>query len=406
MQDRFWVVPLLCAAIAVGLALSLSAVDDFFKTSFTVAFLFTGGPEGARAVLSAIITSMISFTGLVFSITIVVLQLTSSQFSPRVLRTFLRDRFNQLALGVFVATFVYALVVLRAVRGTAQVDPFVPQVALTVAFGFVLASVVVFLGYIHHIAQSIRVATIITRIGQETRELIERRFPAHAQPAHRLPPAPAAGTVVPAEGPGVVQQVDDDALLRLAEEHEVTICLQRAVGEFVPAGAPLFEVHGPDVPDHQRLQAAVQLGNERSMDQDVGFGLRQLVDIAERALSPGVNDPTTAVQAIDQLHDLLRRLATRPLPPRERTTDADRLAIFIPQPGFADYLDLAVTEVAHWAADSDRVLRRLRVMLHDLQEVARPEYQPVLARVLASCESGPSTHPREDAQAPTDVGLR
>ena len=119
LRDKFWVVPLLCAALAALLGLSLTALDDWLDTSLKVPFLFAGGPEGARALLSAIITSMISFTGLVFSITIVVLQLTSSQFSPRVLRTFLRDWIIQIALGVFVATFVYALVVLRSVRGTA-----------------------------------------------------------------------------------------------------------------------------------------------------------------------------------------------------------------------------------------------------------------------------------------------
>jgi uncharacterized membrane protein len=153
LRRRFWAIPLLCATIATALGLGLTALDEGLDTSFTMPFLFEGGPEGARAVLSAVITSMIAFTGLVFSITIVVLQLTSSQFSPRVLRTFLRDWVNQLSLGVFVATFVYALVVLRAVRGTSQVDPFVPQVSVTVAFGFVLASVVVFLVYINHIAQ-------------------------------------------------------------------------------------------------------------------------------------------------------------------------------------------------------------------------------------------------------------
>ena len=119
LLDQFWALPLLCAVVATGLGLGISQVDEALDTSLSLPFLFAGGPEGARALLSAIITSMISFTGLVFSITIVVLQLTSSQFSPRVLRTFMRDRSNQLTLGTFVATFVYALVVLRSVRGTA-----------------------------------------------------------------------------------------------------------------------------------------------------------------------------------------------------------------------------------------------------------------------------------------------
>ena len=317
LRDKFWAVPLLCAVLAALLGLSLTALDDWFDTSLKVPFLFAGGPEGARALLSAIITSMISFTGLVFSITIVVLQLTSSQFSPRVLRTFLRDWIIQIALGVFVATFVYALVVLRSVRGTAQTETSVPQISVTVAFGFVLASVVVFLFYIDHVAQSIRAASIVDRIGEETRGVLESQHPADAEQRSPLSVPRTPGHRTHADRPGVVQQVDDQALLALAEEHDVTICLLRAVGEFVPGSAPLLEVHGEGRPDDDALRAAVHVGKERALDEDVGFGLRQLVDIAERALSPGINDPTTAVQVIDQLHDLLRRLATRPLLPRQ-----------------------------------------------------------------------------------------
>ncbi|GAB3019337.1 hypothetical protein GCM10011376_29590 [Nocardioides flavus (ex Wang et al. 2016)] len=406
LRDKFWALPLLFAAAAVLLGLGLTALDDWLDTSLSIPFLFAGGPEGARAVLSAIITSMISFTGLVFSITVVVLQLTSSQFSPRVLRTFLRDWVNQLALGVFVATFVYALVVLRSVRGTAQTDTFVPQVAVTVAFGFVLASVVVFLVYIDHIAQSIRAASIVTRIADETREVLESRHPADAERHAPLRPPGTRGRRLAADGPGVVQQVDDTALLRLAEEHDVTICLLRAVGEFVPAGAPLLEVHGEGVPADSELLSAVHLGKERSLDEDVGFGLRQLVDIAERALSPGINDPTTAVQVVDQLHDLLRRLVTRPLLPRQRLGETGRLAVHVPQPDLADLVDLAVDEISEFGAGVDRVMRRLGVMLEDLRSAAVPEHAGAVDAALAAFSTRYPVQGLEGWAEPTDTGLR
>lgn len=406
LRDRFWVLPLGFALATAFLGLGLTALDDWLDTSLELPLLFAGGPEGARSLLSAIITSMISFTALVFSITVVVLQLTSSQFSPRVLRTFLRDWFNQVALGVFVATFVYSLVVLRAVRGTTETDTFVPQISVTVAFGFVLASVAVFLLYIDHIAQSIRAATIVTQIGEDTRAAIMRNDPSRTESRPPVTPPATAGHRVASGAQGVVQQVDDQALLDLAEAHGVTIQVLRAVGEFVPEGAALLEVHGDDLPDEAALRAPVHLGKERVLDEDPGFGLRQLVDIAERALSPGINDPTTAVQVIDQLHDLLRRLAARPLPRRQTFGVDGRLAVHVPQATFEDHLHLAVDEIAHWGADSPRVQRRLQAMLIDVQEAAVPANRSAVARALRSLDS--SSHRGADAPSPlpTDDHLR
>ncbi|WP_200942641.1 DUF2254 domain-containing protein [Knoellia sp. Soil729] len=402
---RFWAVPLLFAIGATLLALGVTAIDESLDTSLRLPFLFSGGPEGARALLAAIITSMISFTGLVFSITVVVLQLTSSQFSPRVLRSFLEDRFNQVALGVFVATFVYGLVVLRSVRGTAQVDPFVPQFAVALAFVLVLVSVLVFLSYINHIAQSIRAATILSNISDETRALIDDRFPADSQPEPWLSAGDGPSRVISAEDPGVVEWIDDTALARAAERAEVSIEMLRAVGEFVATGAPLARVHGRAQFDDGRLHATVRVGRERTMDQDVGFGLRQLVDIAERALSPGVNDPTTAVQALDHLHDIVRRLATRALPPRQRVTDEGRLLLSVPQPDFADYLALAFDEIAHWGRDSPRIERRIEIALRDLEVAARPEHRGAVTDAIARhrCAAPSSTL---DALSPSDSGLR
>jgi uncharacterized membrane protein len=406
LRDTFWALPLVFALTAALLGLGLTALDDWLDTSLELPLLFAGGPEGARSLLSAIITSMISFTGLVFSITIVVLQLTSSQFSPRVLRTFLRDWVNQVALGVFVATFVYSLVVLRAVRGTTETDTFVPQLSVTVAFGFVLASVVVFLVYINHIAQSIRAATIVTQIGEDTRATIKRMHGSDTEARPRVAPPARAGRRVASDGPGVVQRIDDRALLGLAEEHGVTIRVLRAVGEFVPEGAALLEVHGADLPDEAALRAAVHLGKERVLDDDPGFGLRQLVDIAERALSPGVNDPTTAIQVIDQLHDLLRRLAARPVPERQTFGEDGRLAVHVPQATFEDHLHLAVDEIAHWGADSPRVQRRLQAMLVDVQEAALPENRDAVARALRSLDPDPRRTADAPGPLPTDDHLR
>ena len=190
LKERFWVLPTMFGILAGLLAEGLSRIDSNLLGATPPAFLFAGGPEGARTLLSAIVSSMISFTALVFSITIVVLQLTSGQFSPRVLRTFLRDRFNRVTLGVFVATFVYAMVVLRSVQGTSQTAPFVPQLAVTTAFGFVLASTIVFLLYLNHTAQAIRVATIIAGIAGECRAALEPATRPTISPTRYPPPCP------------------------------------------------------------------------------------------------------------------------------------------------------------------------------------------------------------------------
>ncbi|HXV93702.1 MAG TPA: DUF2254 domain-containing protein [Pseudonocardia sp.] len=405
LRERFWLLPTAFAVVAGLLAEGLARLDAALWRSADLPFLFGGGPEGARALLSAIVTSMISFTALVFSITIVVLQLTSQQFSPRVLRTFLRDRFNQVTLGVFVATFVHAMVVLRSVRGTAQVEAFVPQLAVTAAFGLVLASTVVFLFYLHHTAQSIRVATIITSIAGEAREVLARG----PREQDDLPVRPPAGAgpvrVVAADRPGVIQGVDGDALARHAAAAGSFVEVLRAVGEFVPSGAALLRVHGGERLDDARLLGAIRVGEERTPDQDLGFALRQLVDIATRALSPGVNDPTTAVQVLDQLHDLLRRLASRPLPSCERYLVGDRLAALVPAPGLAEYLDLALDEIGRWGGDDERVCARVRGLLRDVRDAARPEHRGVAARKLRQWGGFPAPPGMIDL-SPSDVGLR
>ncbi len=409
-RERFWLVPLACTVLAVGLGLGFIALDRMISRSIEFPILVSSSVDGTRALLSAIAGSMISFTGLVFSITIVTLQLTSGQFSPRVLRTFLRDRYNQFTLGVFVATFVYAMVVLRSVRGGGQSAAFVPQLAASVAFLFVLASVVVFLFYINHIAQSIRVATIIASIGADTRAVIERRHPSElderaAPHDQSLDGLVGPSRIVAAAAPGIIMTVDDAKLTRMAESSSSTVQLLRAIGEFVPAGAALLRVHGQHAPTDEQLRAGIGLGEERTPDQDVGFGLRQLVDIANRALSPGVNDPTTAIQVIDQLHDLLRRLAARPLPPLRRRSSDGRLALVVPTPDFESYLVLAVEEIAHWGSDAPRVQNRLVCMLRDLYGAALPAHRAAITSQLLRWGEQPGPTGEPDL-TPSDVGLR
>ena len=396
LQDRLrgslWAVPGLCVVVSVALALALVALDR--RLDDDVRFTFGAGAEGAREVLGAITTAMITFTGLVFSITIVVLQLTSSQFSPRVLRTFLRDRQTQWALGVFTATFVYAVLVLRTVRSgdTDGAEPFVPGISTTVAVALLLLSVALFVAYIHHVATAIQVSSIIAAIGDETRDAIERRYPTGRDTpvdARLLPPDDLPQAVVPARSSGVVQSGDDERLVALACEAGVVLRAQARVGDYVPQGAPLLEVLGdPRDLDVSAVADAVRQDRERSLHQDVGFGLRQLVDIAERALSPSTNDPTTAVQVLDQLHDLLRRLATRPLRTWVHADDDGVVRLVVPPELFAEHLSLALDEIRQFGAEHRPVRERIASLLRDVEAAALPEHREALAAARRAPSSG------------------
>lgn len=392
LGSRFWVIPTLCCVAALTSGLVLPELDELVGDEVT--FLFTGGPAGARSLLSAITTSMISVTGLVFSITVVVLQLASSQFSPRVLRTFLKSRVTQWTLGVFTATFLYSIVVLRSVRGGDGTEPFVPPLAVTGAVVLVVASVGLFLAYIQHITQAIRVSTIVGNVGAETSEVIDRLRgdgEVAAGPT-AVTPGPRTGTVC-STGSGVVTRLATGPLVRQAERGGVVLALLVQVGQFVARGMPVVAVHDGPVGefDEDAVRAAVHLARDRDMDADIAFGLRQLVDIAERALSPGINDPTTAVQALDQIHGILRRLATLPDASTVRLGKAGEPRLLLREPRFTDYLDLALDEILQYGHDALPVQERTDELLADLHLAARPEHRAAVAakRRLLTGDAGP-----------------
>lgn len=371
LAGAYWPIPAACVILAVGLALALGQLDHQLDRDGS-GLAFTGGPDSARTLLSTIATSMLTLTALVFSITIVVLQLTSTQFSPRALRTFLRDHQNQLTLGVFLATFVYSLTALREVRGEdGLTDRFVPGITITVAFVLVLASVGLFVQYINHIAQSIRVVAIIEKIAVETRGTIERVHPHQEAKDVPDPSFPPPTRLLVAEDAGVVASVETHHLVALASRAGAVVRLVPCIGDFVACGMPLLEISGGDGLDDGEVRATVELSRERNARQDVAFGLRQLVDIAERALSPGVNDPSTAVQCLDQIHDLLRRLVRRPYPPCGHQDDDGVVRVVVPMPSWEAHVALAVDELRVWGSGSLQVRGRMKAMFDDLLSVAQ-----------------------------------
>jgi uncharacterized membrane protein len=370
----FWLIPAACAAGAVLLAVLLLWIEVGLSVRIPIGL--SGNRSGVQSLLSAIITSMISFTALVFTITVVVLQLASSQFSPRVLRTFLEDRITQATLGSFVATFVFAMVALATLPAGGGDGS--SGLAVAVSMALVLVSVGVFILFIREITRKIRVAYIVMSVGDETRRLLERRYPVDAEPPPTAPEDPVI-QIVGAPGPGVLSDVDSARLLRLAIGKDCRLDVSPAPGEFLPAGAPLLVVRG--IPgrragtiEAEEISGLFTLSTDRTMQQDVAFGFRQLADVAQRALSPAVNDPTTAIQAVDQVHDLLRRLATRPLYGWVRTDDDGRVRVVVERVRLDRFLAIGIDDIAHSGLTQPRLRHRLISLLDDLRTVVHPQH--------------------------------
>jgi uncharacterized membrane protein len=387
----FWSVPLAICLAAFGLGLILPWLDR--ERGNELPLVFHGGPDAALSVLSTITTSMISVTGLVFSVTIIVMQLASSQFTPRVLSTFLSSRITQMTLGVFTATFIYTLTVMRSVRAGFQgTDPFVPQLSVTVAFVFVVTSVGLFLAFIRHVTDSIQVAKVMSAVGDRSVQMVDEIYPREVGDEHD-----GARTWSPAQGTprvevrcedrhGIVTGVDLATLVGLASVRNCVVDVQVQAGEFVVEGQPLARAWGvAELPTSavRAVSHAVALGPDRLMNQDLAFGIRQLVDIAERALSPSVNDPTTACQVIDQLHRILRPLVERKSPSPYIADDTGAVRVIYRPQTVEMLIHLACDEILHFGQDSPVVVDHLRAMLDDLADVADRRYRPAIEQVHA-----------------------
>jgi len=385
LRSSLWFVPILCVLVGVGLSFATIAIDRSVGT--VVPRSLSGDPEAALAILTTVAMSMVTLTGLVLTITMVVVQLAMGQFTPRVIRTILRDRPSQFAIGVFVATFAHAMLVMREVAAPSRSDlnGFVPGLAIVVAFVLILISIMVLVSYVHHIGQSLRVASLIDSIGDDTRKLLFELYPdigTGEESAPDDPPLDSLQQVVPAPSPGVLYKINERELVEAARGADVTIAILPRIGDFVPQGAPIFNVHGGTVADGRQLLRAVALGRERTLHQDLGYGLQMLVDLAVRSLSKSMGDPTTAVQALDRLHDCLRQLIQRRFPSGHHFDSTGCLRLVVPKLTWQRYLDIVMDDLRHYAVSSMQVTRRLVATLEDLATIAPAQRLPPLERQL------------------------
>ena len=394
LRTTLWLVPLLLLLVAVGLFLFTYRIDYYFydHRQPLPSWVRIESADGARQLLSALAAGVITVLGVIFSVTIVALTLASQQFGPRMLRNFIRDLGTQLTLGVFVATFAYAILTLAVIGGGTQPDTFVPQVCVTIALALVFGNVFVLIYFIHHITVSIQLPVVISSIARSLARAIELQFPNTRAAAQRQPfPIGRSiaelqellmteGSQVTATKNGYLQFVGYRQLVALAVRHDAVIELLHRPGHFVTHGLPLARIWPPsEAPEILvALTRAHVTGPHRTLEQDAVFAIDQLVEIAIRALSPAVNDTFTALTCIDWLADGLCTVSERSLPPAARRDRTGAIRLLEPGPSYPRMVNRAYDKIRQAGADMPAVAIRLMESLAKILSYTAHEDQRVV----------------------------
>jgi uncharacterized membrane protein len=393
LHSSLWFLPSLIVAGSVVLAVVLIEADSTGSDRWLAQWprIFGAGAEGARGMLSTIAGSMMSVVGITFSMTLVTLAMASSQYTSRILRNFMRSRVTQTVLGIFAGIFAYCLIVLRTIRGGNEVE-FVPGLAVFFSVVLALGGVGVLMFFIHHIASSIQASNIIASVAQETMGTIDRLFPENLgqgptdendmDQEFRLL-AEANWHTIPARKSGYIQSVDNAALLHLARDKKTIVRMERGIGEFVVQNTALASLALEDPPDKgtiAALQATFIISRLRTVEQDAAFGIRQIVDIALKALSPGINDTTTAVMCVDHLTAILARFAPRPIPSSFRYEEGE-LKVMTIGPTFASLLTESFDQIRSNAKDNLAIILRMLDAFQTLSSLtANPNHRQALRK--------------------------
>jgi uncharacterized membrane protein len=380
LRGGFLVRPLLISLVLGAVGMMLSSLEEKFPAFSewvpTLLFPSRSDPQVAQVMLSTVASSIMTVVSIVFAILLMTLTLASMQFSPRILVSFVKDQVTQWTLGIFLGTFLYCLCALPAARSSPQ--PFAPVATVTGALVLALASVIGLILFIHHISQAISVTHIVDRIARETEEVINALMPHRRSSANlsRRSDLDTEGTefVVLSPASGYIRYIDTKRLFNLAKSNRLRVRILRRIGHFVPAGVRLFSVSREDRMSAElsaELLAAFDIGPSRTLQQDTEFGILQIVDIALKAISPAVNDPSTAINCIDQLSRILIHWASRE-PPQSILCHPPHVArLIIPWIDFAGLLDTAVEQIRHYSEGDASVSLRLMRALDDIASTVK-----------------------------------
>jgi len=419
IRTSFWFIPGVMVSLAVVAAYGVVALDRlaFPLTGGLFALVYTGGIEGARSILSTIAGSMITVPGVAFSITIVSLTLASSQFGPRLLRNFMQDKGNQLVLGTFIATFMYCLLVLQSVDGS-QAPVFIPRTGVSVAILLALVNVGILIYFVHHVSSSIHADRVIASVNRDLLENIQRLFPQELgrEPEDRQVAREAEASLENAERRAhrisaaesdYLQAIDNEGLLDLARKHDLVIRVEYRPGEFITAGSCLavLEFTGDIDGDlESKITEVFITGPQRTPEQDAEFAVNQLVEVAVRALSPGINDPFTAIACIDRLGSALCLLATRVFPSPYRYDEDNRLRIVARPLTYSGIMNAAFDQIRQNSRGNVAVtIRLLEVLARIAANIRLPEQREAVLRqadmIVKSCaDARQDSVDREDIQ--------
>ncbi len=386
LRDTFWFAPaaaMLCVVLVWAVAAEIDTrlvevlQDEGEYDTLRELLKFA---EDAKIVVTTVSSAMMTFIGVVFSISLVAVQMASGQFSPRVVRIFVRSRITKATFAVFLSTFLLTLLVLTSYES--EPDPrlvsSVPVVQSLLTIAMVGLSLLLFVMYVNTTLRLMRIGQVIDRIVGESFR-VAALMPVEA-PARQGALGSETARIAHEGRAGVLRDVNIARLVRVARQHDVVLRLIPRTGDFVVPGTPVLAVHGGKAPPRRALRYAVSVGVERTFHQDLGFGLRQLSDIALRALSPAVNDPTTAVQALDRIVQFLAALARRPLDASLHRDRRGAVRLVQPVPGWTALVDLGFTEIRGCAVGTPQVTRRLLAGLDDLALLVSEERRAPLMR--------------------------
>lgn len=390
LRSSYWFLPSLMAMAAIALALGSVRFDEDFryKALRQQGWIYSGGPEGARAVLSTIASSIITVAGTTFSITIAVLSLASAQFGPRLLRNFMRDTGNQIVLGSFTSTFLYCILVLRTVRGLDD-DTYVPHISVTVGVALAVLNVGVLIFFIHHIAESIQAGYVIDVAGRELQASVTRLFP-QSQGGQQEENGQAfvftGEYQITSDRDGYLQTVDQEALVGFAARKDLHLKLERRPGDYIVRGMPLAVSSSPiDDRDVEEIRAAFTIGRARTPDQDAVFAFHQLAEIGMRALSPGVNDPFTAITCIDRVTSAMAQLGSLSLPSPVLRDGQGHVRVIAYPFTYEDLVEAGYRHIRESAQGHWQVCRHLRMQLAHARATAMdPRFKAAIEKEMAA----------------------